>query len=246
MVEELNIGLFTPRRTSDPLVLGTVLGALDAKPLLTPSHANVDERKRVPYDRALAVETIRRTSERKLIIWRTNAPKYGGWLNCEPIPVNGLKLNYSEPGATLLPALFDETTRLAGELEVEYGFVHMHWQRGAESLPYDRGIRMSVRDTSKYGLSGVHARTWFGPHLVGRLGRAFLLSMPLATETPWGGVQLDLAPQPWQADFETLNARRAEVMAQLSGTGLVGVFNGAPVTWQPGPNWVSPGWAVRS
>ncbi|MEO7034428.1 MAG: hypothetical protein ABI548_11045 [Polyangiaceae bacterium] len=246
MVETLNIKLLAPCRTSDPLVLRSVLGALDAEPLCEPTHANIDERMRLPYDRASATDFIRQMGGRTLILWRANTPKYTGWLNCQPVPVNDLKLDYVEPRQALLPELFNGATRVASLLQVEYGFVHMHWDRQAESLDYDSGIRMSVRDLNKYGLSGIHARTWFGPYLVELLGKAFLLSLPLATETSWGGVQLDLEPKPWLADFETLKARHAELMARLCKTGLVGTFQGAPVTWKAGPRWVAPGWDVRS
>lgn len=246
MVDEINIGLFAARRTSEPAVLQSVLTALDSKPLFAPTHANVDERKRLPYERTAAVEKIAKTSERKLILWRTSAPKYAGWLNCEPVPVTSLKLNYSEPRQSVVPELFEQATHLAHELAVEYGFVHLHWERGPESMQYDRGRRMSVRDLTKFGLSGAHARTWFGPYLVSRIGKAVLLQLPFTSETPWGGIQLDLVPQPWLSDLETLSARSAEVKAKLGETGLLGVFEGAPVTWRPGPNWTSPGWADRS
>ena len=48
MSEALNVVVFFPGRTRDSSGLDRVLAALDSEPLLAPTHASSDERKRGP------------------------------------------------------------------------------------------------------------------------------------------------------------------------------------------------------
>ncbi len=219
-----------------------ILDGLEANPVLDATHASGDERKRVPYVRATAEEAARNGF---VSLWRTKAPKYGGWLSTKSSTTDGLTLEFNPaPSPPALAAVFDGAARLADVMRPEFGFVHLCYVRDPDAVAYNRGFAsMTGRVLDRVGIANVHARNWFGPYLVKLLGRDFLLAFPYAREKSWGGIQVDLVAEPWSSDFETLRVGQEEVMKRLNATGTVCATEGPPVLWKPGPNWISPGWS---
>lgn len=68
------------------------------------------------------------------------------------------------------------------------------------------------------GPGGLAMRTHFGPFLVAQIGRERLLSLPAptrVTELAWGGVRIDLVPEPWLASQASLRQAFATTRAHL-------------------------------
>jgi hypothetical protein len=217
-----------------------VLDCLEADAVLAPTHASGDERKRVPYARATADEAA---AGRFLALWRTRAPAYSGWLSTQSRVSSGLNVEFSQaPSQANQAAIFNGASRLADLIRPEFGFVHRYFRR-VDSALYNRGVNLPARDMDRVGLAGIYTRTWFGPHLVNLLTKDFLMAFPFALETSWGAVRIDLSAEPWSAEYERLRDAHGEAMKRLEASGVIGVFEGAPVYWKPGPRWVSPGWA---
>lgn len=245
MIDALIVQLMLHRNTFKPDELEAVLDAMEAEPLLSPTHANVDERRRTPYDRKAFIEAV--TSSRggeAMCIWRAKAPKYSdAFIVAFDQPINFIDVDYTSGlRPSHLPQLFEAWARVADALAPEFGFVHMNWRKGTpESQAYNRGGRISSKPLRKLGLQNVHARTWFGPTLLPIIGKDRLLSLPHTRATPWGGVQLDLGESPWLDDFPTMCARQAEVRAVFDGWGLLSKYVGASED-APAPNWRAPEW----
>jgi len=247
MADKLITLLIAPMNTSVPEELGHVLSALEGEPLVAPTHASADERKRVPYQRTTATEQAKSHALGSLNLWRTKVPKYAeGYLTGSKQSHNTLGVDY---GASLkehqISGLFDAWTRLADVLHPEFGFVHPLWKLGTpESNQYSWGVRLKVGEFRDTGIYTVHPRTWFGPDLVKIIGRDRLLGLPHTTETEWGGVQLDLVDSPWSANFETLYLRQREVRQALGEWGVLGDYSNV-IKLKPGANWVPPHWTLK-
>jgi hypothetical protein len=245
MVDGLNVLLMFPGCTHDAAELERVLIALESEPLLAPTHASQDERKRVPYDRAALVAAATRFGGFEL--WRTKAPKYEGRLTNLDQSHNKFHADLAPPlSASDVSNLFEATTRLAETLKPEFGFVHMLWKKREGSEDYNYGMRASVNELARLGLNSVHARTWFGPDVVKAVGEEHFLALlgTAVQRTSWGGVQLDLVEQPWTADYETLYRRQREVLDALRPLGVLGDYKGPPIVRKPAPKWPGLPWRM--
>src|SRR5690606_39268372 len=69
------------------------------------------------------------------------------------------------------------------------------------------------------GPRGLGMRTYFGPHYTEQFGRELLLSVPApstATELDWGGIRIDLIPEPWLVPEPVLVAAFQSAMDHLA------------------------------
>lgn len=233
-----------PLDTSQPGEFQRVLQSLEAEPLLVPTHAGYDERKREPYDRDAVLGMVP-GKRGGLILWRTKAPKYSkGYVSAQKIGANWAKVELSSPSDRHLEGLFESWTRLCDQWHPQFGFVHSLWALGDESQPYNQGHKTAIRTVREHGLASLHARTWFGPDLVLLMGKERLLSLPNTRSTAWGGVQLDLVEKPWESDFETLYKHQQERLQVIRSWGFVGDYSrfNQPVA---GPNWTPRLWGGR-
>jgi hypothetical protein len=237
MVDALDFRLCAPGLTAERI--NRIVDALEAEALLVPTHASPDERMRVPYDGPAIRSAL---SRERVEIWRTTRPRYTGSISTNSHAKDGVHFVLEEPDPASLESLFGAATRLAAQVRPEWGFVHMRWRLGEKSEAYNAGTLKTGRDLDRFGIPGVYARTWFGPYLTQLISKEFLLARPYASETTWGGVQLDLVSKPWSATFEQLSAQQAEVLQRLQARGVVGTFKGPSVRWKAGPGWRSPGW----
>jgi hypothetical protein len=230
-----------PVDTSQPEKFQRVLELLEAEPLLVPTHAGYDERKRQPYDRETALATVP-GKRGGLILWRSKAPKYSrGYASTNRKGLNWMKVELALPSNKHIEGLFEAWTRLCDECRPQFGFIHSLWARGAESQPYNDGHLTAIRAIRDHGLANLHARTWFGPDLVLLMGKERLLSLPHTQATDWGGVVLDLVDKPWESDFETLYKHQQERLQVFRSWGVVGDYSrfNQPVA---GPSWTPRLW----
>lgn len=246
MISEINLMQMFPGSTRDARGLDRVLGALERHPALTPTHASVDERKRLPYDKAASIEKVVSDAVLALQLWRGKAPRYTGGLSTRDESHNLFRADYPDPSdAARAREVFHAATELADTLAPAFGFVHSKWRLGEASQRYNEGVGITRMDLWRYGLAQVHARTWFGPDLVTLIGEAHLLALPESTRTAWGGVQLDLAPEPWTADFSTLQRRQSEVRAALAPLHLFYDTELSSARRVPAAGWKPPAWNIR-
>lgn len=248
-IDGLMIKLLFPKDTSQPDELQRVLSGLEAEPLAAPTHANQDERKRLPYDRDAMVSGASGRKYADVKLWRAKPPKFSdGLLTAARQNYNTLRLDYGPLSKEAqVAALFETWTRLSQQLEVEFGFIHNWFKLGTpESQLYNLGIRVSFGFMQQLGLCGIHPRTFFGRDLTGFIGRERLLSLNFSKPTSWGGVQLDLVADPWAADFETLARRQREVLDIFRGWGFVGDYRPVVDTDKlPGPSWTPRLWFAK-
>jgi hypothetical protein len=151
-----------------------------------------------------------------------------------------------QPGMRLdqVRELYATWTRLAEAFQPEFGFVHQVWEADTpEAETYSYGIRLALKDLRSYGFCRIHPRNWFGPDLLSVLGKERLLSLPFTRTTSWGGIELDLVENPWEADFETLYKRQQEVVRIFASWGLMGDYSSVSQK-RPGPNWTPRVWNV--
>jgi hypothetical protein len=237
--DKVYVSLLAPNLKRDVVV--AILDSLEADPLLSPTHASGDERKRIPYARPTAGEGI---AAGFLTLWRTKAPAYSGWLSAKSSVTDALVLEFDPaPELATLAGVFESVSRLAEVARPELGLVHLYFQKNVDAA-YNRGAAsINGPHLGRVGPVNLHARTWLGPYLVKMLTKDLLLTLPFSRGTPWGGVQVDLAPEPWCSDLETLRTCQEAAMNRLNATGMVGVAEGPPVLWKPGPRWVPPDWA---
>ncbi|HTQ07111.1 MAG TPA: hypothetical protein VMI54_24810 [Polyangiaceae bacterium] len=231
--DKLRVNLITPNLAPDGV--GYLLAALETEPLLTPSHASLDERKRVPYSPDSARQLA---ATRPVVLWRTTKPRYDGMLMTKRRANDGLKLNIEPaPNGDELATLFEAVSRVVSRVPLEFGLVHAYFTSGPDVPDYNRGAHIKGQELDAGGLTNLHARTWFGPYVTQLIGKELLLSLPNSLELASGVIQLDLAREPWAADFTTLSARQSEIRTSFESTGVL-----AKRGEKSSPRWVSPGW----
>ena len=245
MIDLLGTYLLFPGNTSQPEELSRVLIALEEEPQAAPTHANYDERKRLPYDREAALRSFGLKRSRGVVLWRGKVPKFGnGYLSTNDAGYTRIMVDYvSGLREAQLRELFATWTRLAAKLKPEFGLLHLCWDLGAESEEYNYGFRVNAKNLRQFGFCSLHARTWFGPDLVALVGEQRLLSLPNTEKPPWGGVQLDLVESPWLADFNTMARRQREVESVFASWGLMGNYSSSS-NIIPGASWTPRLWSL--
>jgi hypothetical protein len=227
-----------PLRTREGLE--RLLDAFESIEELAPTNWGRDERARDPYDRAALITEVSALKSESYMpgLHRRKPPRYQAYFTASD---SGLKMVKVEFGSSLrkkdMALVFKLGSILANALEPEYGFVHAVWRDQDEKGLYSISNVVTARKLQECGLLRPPARTWYGAHIVKLIGRDRLdeTGVPIK-ETPWGGVELNLVADPWEADFETLNARQEKVMSVLEPAGVFGDYS----SWhdcKPGPKW---------
>ena len=123
------------------------------------------------------------------------------------------------------------------------GFVHVRSgeaEAGEDAKHYDRLHRLTGDELRLQGLRGLYARTWLGPELVERIGRARLSDdSQLITRTYSGGaMRVDLADSFWDEPIEELASLSAAVRRRYRDSGAFSIpldswSRKAHDAWQP-------------
>jgi len=244
MLDGLKVGLLFPINTGKAPGLEAMLELLEGEPLATPTHANYDSQKRAPYDRTSVLQQRASFRISGFSLWRTKAPKYpDAYLGARDNAYNHIVLKYAGglPDAKV-ESLFATWTRLAEATKTEFGFLHCLIKNG-RSEAYNYGAGVNLKHLSRCGLESLYARTWLGPELTEVIGQKRLLGLPNSRSTSWGGVELDLTPEPWKADFDTLFTRQKALVKTFSSWGVIGDYSdfSEPL---PGPSWTPRSWGL--
>ena len=241
MPDTISITMMTLISLHTTAGLARLLDAFESIEACKPTHWGPDERARNPYERHDLVAAVSSFPDEFYVpgLHRRRPSRYQAFFSAKDSGLKYVKIDFgTKPRQKDLPSIFSLGDALAEQLEAEYGFVHPIWRLGERSQKFSAAGVIRARDFQENGPKPVCVRTWYGPHLVGLIGRERLTkSGALIHETSWQGVQLDLVERPWEADFETLSARQLEVMRHLDPSGVFGDYT-IPVKPKPGPDWV--------
>jgi hypothetical protein len=218
--------------------LKRLLNAFESVKRFTPTHWGLDERAPNPYnhDELIAAVSTLKSNFYLPGLHRRQAPRYQAYFSATNEDLNYVTVEF---GRGLKQKEYKDVfmlgDALATQLEAEFGNVHPIWLKGSQE--YCASGRITASELQKYGLTPVCARTWFGSDLVKMIGRECLLSSnAIIQDTFWGGIQLDLAPHPWESDLETLSNQQLSVMKHLKPIGVFGDYTKV-LEYKPGVNW---------
>lgn len=240
--EAIHIVMLTQISLRSRSNLGQLLDVLENVEKLAPTNWGPDERARNIYDREEMIAEVSSMDEFSVVgLRRAKPPRYSGYFWAGDAGLKMLKLEFgSGVRQSDLPLIFKLGDGLADVLEPEYGFVHLIWRKEDPEGTYSAASVITGDKFQACGPKPPVARTWFGPHLVKLIGHDLLESVGGPTETlPWGAIRLDLAAEPWEANFKTLSEKRLEITERLSKSGVFGDYT----DWhdcKPGPQWTAP------
>lgn len=150
-----------------------------------------------------------------------------------------LRLSFEEAkdfSIDMTKEIFEISSTFAHQLEAIFGYVWLAWYGDEEKYMPIKSVRSG--ELARYGPNPVHARTWLGFHLIKLIGRDILSQCnETIRDTEWGGVEMDLMPEPWSAALDELVNRQREVMECLQETEVFGDYSSFPI-FHPGKRWV--------
>jgi len=226
--------------TDSVLAMSALLRGLADDPLLAPTHADPDDRKRTPFDLERLANLA--AEMRSPFVWRTRRPKYMGLVEATPQLLGRLSLDFEDIDGDDIEQVCDALGRATARIQPFYAALHFKWGDGkGDDVPSGQGLHEKSTTLRKYGPPGVFEWTWFGPELTASLGLGTLLELG-ATPTPGGGSSLPLAPRPWTVSPPELRARQLQIDATLRKKGWFGDYTKfPPIVGQPNevkaPNW---------
>jgi hypothetical protein len=264
-MDELRVNVIFEGKTTEPALLRHVLTLVSTLEPLLPHYWGPSERKRLPWDVEAILSYVAEDKARYRFVvsgirlWRTKAPRYEGSVLASDRSVNSVELTFSPgPSKKHLQAIYEATERLVESVPTVFAYVQPVWREGPEVDGFVRtdvsryvwGAGTNEVDMHTQGLMAILPRTWFGPMLVERVGRERLLGIRGAREEAWGGIRVDLVPEPWNAGFKELEAAKEVAMEQLRPSGMfmeVGFKDDGGFTKkEPAPKWTPPDWVMRA
>lgn len=244
----------------DPAVRERVIDALLKYKKFTPSIISVRERGGAPFERGDAITYLTGGPDNNTLMFRARKPvNFEIRIHLQDKPF--FQMDFKPcPQATVFPDIFALSRDLANAfepdvllseprrtIELEYG------NRDSElDFCIDSGSDCSPICYRSEGLGGLAPRTVFGPFLVNQIGLLLLETLPapaVVMKLDWGGILIDLAPNPWEQPRETLRNSWAACMKHLKPSGFFSEIilkpNGAYAIVPPKkPGW-DPGGIIR-
>jgi hypothetical protein len=198
-------------------------------PAFTPTHwSPTDQRQLPPYEESEAIRGVVecKSSMAQGVFKRNKIPKYEAFLFVSKDRFSTMQLKFGKLSQDAkYQALYEFGSTLACRVHPEFGFLHPIWALGETSQQYSVAGRIKIGEIQKYGLRSFCARTWLGPTLSRRLGKAIAKCGLTQKSVAKTVVEIDLVENPWEADFATLSARREAAMSILAKTGLFGDYS---------------------
>lgn len=235
MPDAVKIALFT-RGTYQKGGKQRLANALEALPFPV-THWGIEERKLSPYVRQEFVDALPREPHFLTpTIARRKTAKYKGYISLAFADLQGfhIELDALEDGEGLRP-VFEFGSNLANSLEPFFGFVHPVWYKKGQE--YNVAGRLTAKEVREFGPRSLCARTWLSSTLVQMLGRERIEACGLEIrETAWGGLELDLLPDPWSSTIRKLESKRKKAMEILAPAGIFGDY-AKSFHYAPGANW---------
>ena len=243
MSEDVMVGVQTWSRLCDAPVAGRLLDALEGGATFAPTHYGEDEFARLPYDRPAILARVGKAYT--ITVARKKAVKYiATFVATKGLhPSEAYALSFYTKGGcppSSVPEAYALGDRLAAALKPEIAYVQPTGNAlGDRAKAFGGGSGHSWQMIRDYGLPSLSARTWLGAELTARIGRDLLeKSGCVVREAPWGGVVVDLVPEPWKADVELLFTKQQAAQKVLRKSGMFGVYEGIDgIDTKPGPKW---------
>jgi hypothetical protein len=193
---------------------------------LAPEQMSKDEAGGEPFARTALSQGDWAPSQLTQFLRRTRGQPYELQLTLSKRPHLGMEFPVAKTPARNLPLVFRAGDLLAAAVQPDMGWVHVCAQLPKPPKEPD-DVTQSLMDLSsdgnpvdysEDGPGGLGMRTYLGPFVVEQVGRERLKTLPKpaqVTELPWGGVRVDLAPEPWAASAKALRDSWQQAMKHL-------------------------------
>jgi hypothetical protein len=240
--------LVGPTPLYQPRVRRAVVDALGREEKLGPEYFIIHDGKRRPFDRDALVRWIRDPNPVFLRVGRKRQIPYEVWMDVGHRPRLLMEFPPRKLKPAQLPLVFEAAELLAEAFRPDFGWVHLD---SSVRLPspdpedvtqelMDRGCDGHPGRYGDYGPGGLGFRTIVGPDALKQLGRHVCGLRPPCVVRPlaWGGVSIDLLPEPWRADVKELHAQWNAVMEQLRPARFFAtatVHDNGAVSYKKGP-----------
>jgi hypothetical protein len=212
--------------------LEAMLTVLESFSAFAPQFWSRDERTKKPYSREEILVDRKPLSIKKHLgfyLKRQQAPKYFGTFNTGVCPSFDIEIDAGLPPKHW-SAFYELADKLARVFEPDVANTNIGVARSYTD-PTEENKRWSLMmssprllsvDYQHTGLKGLALRTHLGPHYINQIGRELLLSTPGVTieEQAWGGMRIDLGPEPWMLLPDDMLTRWETAMIHLRPTGV--------------------------
>lgn len=200
-------------RFYDLEVLASVINIFEQDNLLKPEYYSSDDRMYYDYNHDDIISfATGDVLPFDLQIRRKKRIKYNSIIKLDDRP--GINIDFGQNIASKdLAYSFAFANRLAETYRPDFGWMHLF---SGNQPPFedelarniyriDIGMSGIAPRYDRYGPGGLGLRTFIGPRYVEIFGRELLLSTPAhIKELSWGGICIDLVPNPWQATPEDI------------------------------------------
>jgi hypothetical protein len=203
-----------------------LVDALLSSPELVPEQVGMSEEGGKPFDRKALGTADWAPSQGTWFLRRTKGQPYVLQLSLSKRPHLYMEFPVAKTPARNLPLVFQAGDLLAAAFQPDMGWVHVSAELPTPPTAPD-DVTQELMDLGsdghptkygKYGPGGLGLRSYVGPFVVEQVGRQRLLELPKpaqATEQAWGGVRVDLAPDPWTASAKVLRDSWRKAMEHL-------------------------------
>ena len=230
-IKRLNIEMTGGRPLYDASVRRPIIDVLLENPKLTPEIVSVEERGGDPFDYEDAVAYFTGSPDSNtLYLRRKKLIKYELSMFLHKEPALLLECD-PKTDAKHWPQMYALAEGFANAYQPD-----LLWVRGLITQEFDpkdelsRNIELmnSIGTTApifyrRKGPAGLGLRTVLGPLLIEQIGLSRLMSLPPLTVTkslPWGGICIDLLPEPWTRSLEELSNAWVACMKHLEPAGF--------------------------
>lgn len=212
--------------------LEALLAVMESFPAFAPQFWSRDERTKKPYVREEILgdrqpQTIKK--QLSFYVKRQKIAKYFATFNPGVCPHLQIEID-SGLSPKHWPAFYELADQLAQVFEPDVSNTTISVAR-SYAEPTEENKRWSLMmsspglypvDYKHTGLKGLALRTHLGPHYIDQIGRDVLLATPGVSieEQVWGGMRIDLAPEPWMLLPDEMLARWEVAMNHLRPTGV--------------------------
>jgi hypothetical protein len=235
--DSIELQFFTRQIMTQGRTVQKFIDLLEANPIFTPTQYGEDGPKKLKYTRDAFLETF----PQRDLLFRHTAPIYDMMLPSRRGRVDGFFFHFEPAQQAHVNEFYELATALAEIMEPLFGTVQSDWNRedSPEILAYRRPGGLTKPQFATGGPAGFASRTWFGPELVGLIGKERLIGLgqPLKW-MDYGGVAVDVVEDVTHADLMTLmSAQRTltDALADLEIFGDYTKFYNA----KPGAAWAT-------
>lgn len=217
--------------TSDPSIREAILKALCADSCFKPEWFSSDDRKKPKFDLASAVKGASgRAVGSGAFLGRTSPVSYEavfGERVRRLLEILATPKDLEDAGKW--EQFFVLGDSIAEAIAPDIGFVHVTTKHDVRQGAHDPEIRWktlmdegTLIPSATYfrdGAGGLGFRTYLGPFVLEQIGIDRVRSLPApctVTDMSYGGVRVDLAPQPWNQQWAELRDSWRAAMAHLA------------------------------